>query len=416
MAIFLLSGLSMYLRRPVLAATTPGLTVSPAQLSFRIKPGAPSQTETVTITNTYGTNIHLSAELRGIDETGVRLVPSDYIDESLADAIKLSATDITVLAKHSYQLTVTVTNTSNLADGGHYASLILTQHATTANSSFQPAVALSLFIIKDQNIRTNLQLSGFEIDHSLIAFPSRAILNFKNLGNTHVIPRASVSIYDGESLVGKGIANTTSQVLLPNQQAAFSVEIESYHKLLLPRKLRASIVYRIEGMDVQLIKEQTFWYVPLIDVLALCLLVALGWVSRRAIGKIFRKMFGHKKDKRQRSVRATTKRILGRTVIRTHQVTSKVTERSRAITTAHQPKKLAGANPRQKHITVEVIEDSSPHSKKTTPTAPKSTTLKKIKVTAQMTTKKTVSKPRTKVESKKKTSHPKRARSVKNKQ
>lgn len=390
MVMFLLGGFSMCLQRPVLAAATPGLTVSPAQLSFRIKPGAPSQTETVTITNTYGTNISLSAELRGIDETGVRLVPSDFIDENLANAIKLSATDITVLAKHSYQLNVTVSNTSSLADGGHYASLILSQHVTTANSSFQPAVALSLFIIKDQNIRTNLQLSGYELNRSLIKFPSKVVLNFKNLGNTHVIPRASVSIYDGEALVGKGIANVSSQMLLPNQQSAFPVKIESYHKIFLPRRLKASIVYRIEGMDVQLIKEQIFWYVPVIDILMLCLVGVVIWVSRRSINELFHKMFTRKKDNRKRSARATTRRILGRTVIRTHQLSSRLADRSKAINSAPHPKKLAITNPQQKRINIEVIEDKPRPSKKSI--VPKVSTPKKIKVKTQ---KNTTKKPQT---------------------
>ena len=312
-----------------------GLTVSPAELSLSVSPTSPTQETTLTIANSYAVDVSLKAELQSIDESGVRLLPNGQVDSAIADALRLSATDITIPAKSTYTLKVYATSTEELSDGGHYASLVLTQRSGTTESAVQPAVAVGIFLTKDQNIRRNLQLTNVKIDKTLFTLPKTVRLTFNNLGNTHVIPRASVGIYDGDELIAKGIVNNDSKRLLPGQHSNFSSSIDWYRRPLSPRKLLVKITYRIDGLDVQLVKTQTSWYVPPIDALALIFLIVILWICRSLPKRLV--LFFRKKRRLQLHKtagvkdkiipRGTTKRILGRTVIRTHQAAMRVSER-----------------------------------------------------------------------------------------
>ena len=343
-----------------------GFTVAPAQLSFTIQPGAGVQTMTLTITNSYDISQRVVADLRSIDESGARLVPAGPVDKTLAQAIKLSATDITVPAQGTYMLQVAV-DASSLSGGGHYASLVLTQQSnTTVASGFLSAVSINIFIIKNENIRTNLQLTSFHTNRILFSMPTSATATFRNLGNTHIVPRGSVSAYAGETLVAKSVLNTTSIPLFPDQQANFSAPFETYRNLLLPRKLQVRVMYRIDGSDIQLIREQTLWYVPIIDVIAVLAFAVIIWWRRRQLKKVFVKIRGkisRKSNKKSKIVatapRATTKRILGRTVIRTHQAVSRSAARTSPLE-LREKRTLVSVNPPsvQKRIPVTIAEES----------------------------------------------------------
>lgn len=365
--------------------TKTGFTVSPAQLSFTVNPDASAQVATVTIENGYDVKLQLGAELRSIDESSVRLVPAGPIDTVLAEAIQLSASTITVPAHSSALFQVRVKDVAALADGGHYASLVLTQRSADGpTSSFRSAVAVSLFIIKNQNIRTDLRLDTFEAGHSLFSLPASAEVSFNNLGNTHVVPRGSVSIYDGETLVRKAVLNTESQLLFPEGKASFTGSFDTYETLWLPRKLRMQLTYRIDGSDVQLIKEQTFWYIPPIIVVALFILGAALWRLRRQIASIV-KLTGESLGRlwpfgRRRTAKTarSTRRILGQTVIRSHHAASVMTVRAKAskvLGSSVLPKKQL---PAKLPIVVKVAADD-----KSAPPPPTSKPPKTVKKTSK---------------------------------
>jgi len=354
----------------VRAAAKPlaGFMVAPAQLSFTIQPGANTQTSTLTISNTYDISLRLVADLRSIDESSARLVPTGPVDEKLGQAIKLSATDITVPAQGTYQLEVAVDGTS-LSDGGHYASLVLTQRSnTTVANGYLSAVSINFFIIKNENIRTNLQLTKFHTNRTLFTLPSTATTTFRNLGNTHIIPRASVSIFDGQNLVAKSVINATSLPLFPGQQSNFAAPFETYSKLLLPRKLHVRLMYRIDSSDIQYLSEQSFWYVPIIDLIVLIVVGILIWWRRRQIRRLFIWLtktisrMQRKRDKTPKKLsttrRTTTKRILGRTVIRSHQASTRsAVKATPRLQETHSAPSIT-IQPAKKRIVVTIAEEA----------------------------------------------------------
>lgn len=408
------------------AATTQpaGIIVAPALLSFTIQPGAGIQTNTLTITNSYDISQRLVADIQAIDETSARLVPTGPVNEVLARAIKLSATDITIPAHGNFTLQVAVDATS-LSDGGHYASLVLTQRSsTTVPSGFLSAVSVNLFIIKNENIRTNLQLTKFHTNRTLFTLPTSAAATFRNLGNTHIVPRASVSIFDGQTLIAKSVVNANSQLVFPNQQANFTAPFEIYGNLLLPRKLQLKMMYRIDSSDIQLLKEQTFWYIPIIDPIVLISFGAIIWWRRQQLRKLFNTLVkalptAQHRNKRvitkQRVAtrRTTTKRILGRTVIRSHLASTRLVLKSSprlqethgapsidtqsaqkriAVTIAEEtvatPTSIKSEKPKTKRATVAASPKSKTPLKK--PKTVKTTAIKSIKTTKPKSPKKSI--------------------------
>lgn len=355
--------------------TPASFTISPATLSLKVSADSPTQSATITITNQYTSDLHLSAELYGIDEGAVRIVPTGKPAAAVTSAVDLSATELTIPA-HGYQtLMVTVTDSTELSDGGHYATLVLSEQSEKAvNSVFHSAASIALFIIKDQNIRTNVQLVGSSMPHNLFTFPSSGTVTLKNLGNTHIVPRGSVSIYSGDTLVGKAIINTESQILFPTKQADYKVAFDRYGSLLLPHKLRVLTMYRIDGSDVQLMKESFFWYIPIIDLVGLAALGAAyyGVVRyRHKLARTLRSLFGKKRGRRSAAaippasvIDVTTKSTIEQIVIEAETQQAKLLDETEPITT-HQPGESSVDAESEtvvsipKHINVVALEEST---------------------------------------------------------
>lgn len=329
-----------------------GFTVSPAQLNMTVGQAKPQQTASVQITNQYATPLTLLAELHGIDESSARLIPTGNVDSTFAQSIALSATQITVAPHGTAQLGVTVTNTSALQPGGHYATIVLTQAAdASAIPAFRPAVAVALFVIKSDGVRTNLQLTGIHASHTLFTLPSSVTLDFNNAGNTHVVPRASAGVYDTslEALYSKAVFNSNSVPLFPNNHVSYTERMTSYGRVLLPKRLQLRVTYRIDGSDIQLVQVKNFWYVPIIDAITLIGLGLLLFWQRIRVRKIARwlwrvaKAFGRllRKPFRMVSARSATKRAtqerrkkqLGTTAVRTHQDATRKAIRRKASNT-----------------------------------------------------------------------------------
>lgn len=276
-----------------------GVTVTPAQLVFTLGGQTSVQVTELAITNNYNSDLRLTAELNDIDQASVNLLPTGPLKNApLSAAISLSATDITVPAYGVYKLKVQVTNTEALPSGGHYASLVLTQQLSlTEAQAYRSALAVSLFVVKAQGIKADLQLLGTETNRWLFSLPTEAKLLFRNEGNVHVVPRASVSVYTAtasQRLLGQGIINQDSRVLFPGQERAYSAPITRLERLWVPQKVQMVVAYRVQGDGAQQESKQVFWYIPPVYLVVplLPILVAvglLGYKYRVGIGRNVRR-------------------------------------------------------------------------------------------------------------------------------
>lgn len=261
-----------------------GVTVSPGFITLTVDKEHPEARSTLTISNSYESEVSLSAELFAIDEEGARLIPSGKIDKNLAEALTLSAQQVSVPAGGSAQLGIIAKSIKELASGGHYASLVLTELSTSkTGSTFHSAVAVNVFLIQSDGVKLNLQLSKDETANSVFSLPSKAALSFYNGGNTHIVPRASVGYYDGETLLGSAVINTGSKLLFPERTAKFEAPLRMYDKSIWPRRITQVIRYRVDGTETQQIKQKTFWYVPLSGIVTIVAIGTLLLWQRRKI-------------------------------------------------------------------------------------------------------------------------------------
>ena len=100
------------------ATPNPGITVSPAKLSFILSKDAPLQKIEVTVTNNYDSPISMAADFKGIDENAGLLIPTETPDQPFVAALVLSETSVQLLPHVSKRLTVQLNNVAALAPGG----------------------------------------------------------------------------------------------------------------------------------------------------------------------------------------------------------------------------------------------------------------------------------------------------------
>ncbi|MBL8121466.1 hypothetical protein JNM87_01820 [Candidatus Saccharibacteria bacterium] len=270
-----------------------GITVSPALVTLTVTKDSPESQATVSIANAYDTDIRLSAELRSIDEMGARLIPSGRISSDLEKTLRVSADELTVPAKGVSTLDLIGQNSAVLSPGGHYATLVLTELSSSQNGSvFHGAIAVNVFFIQADGVKRDIRLTSIQAREHVFSLPSSITLAFRNGGNMHIVPRASVSYYDGDTLLARAVINENSAMLFPDREKAFSAPVTYLERSVLPRHITRQIMYRIDGTDVQLIQKKSFWYVPIADMLVLFLVILLSWWQRRRLGRwIIRPVF-----------------------------------------------------------------------------------------------------------------------------
>ncbi len=256
---------------PVLAQPPNQLSVTPAFINVELSDVNTVEKTQIAITNTYASNIDLLAELKGIDEVSGKLVPSGDIDPTLEQAVKLSSTDFTAAAKGMTILEVNVTNTPELAPGGHYASLVLSQKPKAGQqAAYTSQISISIFIIKLGGERRNVEAKVLNSNQNIFKLPSSIKLAFSNTGNTHVTPRASVIVTTSSGqTVANGVANTGSQPLLPGKELNSTISLTQTRFLWLPQKLKQVLSFRVDGSESIKQSQLYFWYVPPIFILLL---------------------------------------------------------------------------------------------------------------------------------------------------
>jgi hypothetical protein len=261
----------------VIAQQPNQLTVTPAFINVELSDANVQQKTQIAITNTYASNIELTASLKGIDEIGGKLVPAGDIEPELNQAIKLSQTELTAVTKETTILEVSVLNLPSLSTGGHYASLVLSQKPKNGQqSAYTSQISISIFIVKIGGERRSVDAGITASNQNIFRPPSQLTVVFKNTGNTHITPRASVLVTTTTGqLVAKGVANTASQPLLPGKSISSAISLKKTRFLWMPQKLKQTISFRVDGSDAVKNQQKNFWYIPPVF---LMLLVAIPLV------------------------------------------------------------------------------------------------------------------------------------------
>lgn len=289
-----------------------GITVSPAFAQISIQATESEYPFKFMITNdqNYPVTLSLSsADFNSLNETGglffVGSNPTDLQKRyGLAKWMSLPASTATIPAKKTVSLTASILNQDTLAPGGHYGAIMLSiasdSNASTSQNkvAVQPIASLLLFVNKVGGDIHKLNLTNVYIGRSFFGLPSSITSRFHNDGNTHLVPRGTVTITNSKGrLVGNGVINENSNLILPQTYRSFIVPIAKISRVSVLARYKVDVNYRFDGYDQFRTYQTSILVVTPIGFIAVALIVvimgagAYGLYKRRAQLRAIQKEF-----------------------------------------------------------------------------------------------------------------------------
>jgi hypothetical protein len=298
LALIVIFAATLYLfQKNTLAAQAPtGITVSPAFQQVNLQAGESQHPVNFTVTNNKGSAQTLdlsSADFNTLNESGGLLFvgtnPTKLQEKyGLAKWLSLPQKQITIPAKQTVTINAVILNQSDMPAGGHYGALMLAlagngNQSSGNNIAVHPIASSLIFVTKIGGDTHKLGLIDVNYNHSIYTQPSDITLRFKNIGNTHLIPRGSVTIKSSSGkLINKGIINDDSGIILPETFRQYHVPLKQINSSLLPGRYKIKIDYRFDGFNQYRTYVNSYWYTPLWTMLILVIAVfILVWYFLR---------------------------------------------------------------------------------------------------------------------------------------
>jgi len=281
-------------------STTPpssGITVSPAYITAQVGSAQRQASASVGVRNNFTIPITVTAVLNGLDIRDNALLPTSRSESALADIIKFTPAEITIPPQSSRNISVTITDKPNLAPGGHYVSLLITQSSavgpnSTPQLSLKPAISATIYLIKEDGAVRSLQVEKIRPNGNIFTLPDSVDVTFVNDGNVASVPRGILTIRrgSGETIYAQAAVNQDSVPLYPKQSTTLRSKLMGLEKPRLPGKLVTVLDYRPDGQVSTKTVFVSTWYLPVSSLIVLSLLVALIGIfavpkSRRKILK-----------------------------------------------------------------------------------------------------------------------------------
>lgn len=249
-----------------------GVTISPAFQQVSIGQNESEHPVTFRITNNESvpqTYDLAAADFNTLGESGglffVGTNPTALQKKyGLAKWFSLPDSSITVQPGQTQTLTAQIQNLPDLAPGGHYGALMLSQASDTgvaANKiNLHPVASSLLFVTKLGGDIHSLQLIKVTTDRNLFKLPSAVTLRFYNDGNTHVVPRGVIKLSTpGGKLVSRGIINENSNIILPQTHRQIYVPLSKFAGASAASKYVLAVDFRFDGFDVYREYKTSFW-------------------------------------------------------------------------------------------------------------------------------------------------------------
>lgn len=259
-------------------ATTTGITVSPSLITLDIRKGESSGSVPISIKNNYAQTISFETAIWGVAQLhDGSLSPSAQPETAISDALSVMPRSFTLQPGKSINAQITVRDSSQLAPGGHYASVLVKQVDNTGGSlSLSPAVSVMAFIIKEDGAVRKLSASLVGGSGTMLRVPNTATVDFGNDGNVSIVPRASVQVRGPNGTIVKaGVLNQESLWVLPSSTLKTQTLLASSSRVWIPGRYTTLIIYRYDGSDETKDITTTQWVFPPLTLLSVIILVIL---------------------------------------------------------------------------------------------------------------------------------------------
>lgn len=275
---FVLASVFTLCSSEVFAQQQAGITVTPGVIKTSVSGERTSQLTDVTVRNNYEIPVRLTAELRNVDETSARLVPSGELSGELRDVLRLSDTDIVIPARSDKRISVQASFTAALKPGGHYAALMLSeQSVSSASLSLRSAVSVAIYLTNETGVSEKFDLQSFDSSSTVFSLPKNVTVSLKNSGNVHSIPRGVATVIGTNGkIISKGVINVGSNPVLPGKEFEANVALSHISRPFWPQRINISLEYHGDQSSQITEASRKVLYIP--PIFIFCLLALLGAV------------------------------------------------------------------------------------------------------------------------------------------
>jgi len=272
--------------------TPPGFTVSPAILKLDLDSDAPQAA--ISYTNDTSTPVTVTFKAQDFqsldDGWQVKfLQPKDSQNYSfsLSSWLKFEQDQIEVNPGETQSVKVDI-NKAELSSGSHYAAIIGQIQQENGNGKVNVIAALSTLLFVRSANGNDIEdgsIDSFDPVRSLLEFPDRFVLRFRNSGNVDLTPYGLIQIYDPfNHQVAKAIINDASFITLPESIRRYDINVIDQNEghFMWPGRYSATIMTHFGKSNKYLNSETYFWSLgslslgEFLGLIALLLVVILG--------------------------------------------------------------------------------------------------------------------------------------------
>jgi hypothetical protein len=292
---------------PVSAATTPtsnnAIRITPTLSNITLSPGETSTTIDATVTNLTTESLHVGLSSRDFSASqtqagAVQFYGAGYNastnPHSLQAAINFPAPFVSLAPKQTQKVTITLSNLSTLASGGHYSAVLFNPEpattGTSSNISIGSSVASLIFLTTANGGTDKLALGSFSIGLLHFSLPSTTNLAFQETGNTQTSPQGQLTLYGPNgSIVSTAVVNPGEGLVLPGTVRLFPTQLPLKGlKFARPGIYRLQLQYRSRTSTTFTTVSKRFLYINLAVIIpAIILFVLLIFVLVRYGSKLF---------------------------------------------------------------------------------------------------------------------------------
>jgi hypothetical protein len=206
---------------------------------------------------------------------------------SLASWLKTEKTEFILDPNSEVEVEIILENNEALSPGGHYGAVLLSfspEKSDAETIKIQQSLAALIFAKKIGGEKYSMRLEKIDFRKNFFAFPPKINLEFKNDGNTHIVPRGIIKVNDffGRS-VARGVINQESAIILPEVTRSINNKLNINSKILFPGNYKLKIAYRFDGKDEFENLESGFFYAGSIGfwlIISLTILILSATIRR----------------------------------------------------------------------------------------------------------------------------------------
>lgn len=284
---FIFSAFLLFPARSFADSSSQGFSISPASQEVAVDGSQKEADFSIDITNNAGYSATFSLSTRdfgAMDELGGVSFKENPDDKyGLASWISLDEDSVTLAVGEKKTVHAAIKNSEKLSPGGHYAAIVFKmadggneKNDNSSKVALSPSIASLIFAKKIGGEIYGLSLENQEAKSGLFSLPHSDLLHFQNTGNTQVVPRGAVDIFDplGRE-VKRGIINAESSMVLPETFRVIPVELKESSFAFLPGRYKLIVQYRYDGKDDFVKVEQSFYCIPVIALVSILVLGGL---------------------------------------------------------------------------------------------------------------------------------------------